>query len=314
MRTGRAMLGPGREAAGRRLRQRGPAPADRRLRGARAARARRSRPYDKASIKAIEKAHPDERPRHQPVERRRRSSGCVPGAHRGASQGAGEGGAHPGRGGSGGGAQHPPPGPPRARGLEKDGELSKDDLERAEKDLEKRTHDVIAEIDELLKHKETRAPRGVSKEATGPAAEPPEQPGAALVHVPLDRAIGLAGEAPMARTCEDQSLPRRPAREGVPHPRARTRRRRRSRPARAPYAEEPPRSAPRSAARRAAGGPVPTPRRSGLTELDVPAGPTSARRRPDRVGRSTARRAADAAAALDRAAHRRGPHDAGEHA
>jgi len=40
-------------------------------------------------------------------------------------------------------------------GFEKDGELSKDDLDRAEKELEKRTHDVIAEIDELLKHKET---------------------------------------------------------------------------------------------------------------------------------------------------------------
>ena len=38
--------------------------------------------------------------------------------------------------------------------LEKDGEISKDDLDRAEKDLEKRTHDVVAEIDELLKHKE----------------------------------------------------------------------------------------------------------------------------------------------------------------
>jgi ribosome recycling factor len=39
--------------------------------------------------------------------------------------------------------------------LEKDGELSKDDLDRAEKDLEKRTHEVVAEIDELLKHKES---------------------------------------------------------------------------------------------------------------------------------------------------------------
>jgi ribosome recycling factor len=38
--------------------------------------------------------------------------------------------------------------------LEKDGELSKDDLDRTEKDLEKRTHEVVAEIDELLKHKE----------------------------------------------------------------------------------------------------------------------------------------------------------------
>jgi ribosome recycling factor len=38
--------------------------------------------------------------------------------------------------------------------LEKDGEIGKDDLDRIEKDLEKRTHDVVAEIDELLKHKE----------------------------------------------------------------------------------------------------------------------------------------------------------------
>jgi ribosome recycling factor len=40
-------------------------------------------------------------------------------------------------------------------GLEKDGEISKDDLDRVEKDLEKRTHEVVAEIDDMLKHKET---------------------------------------------------------------------------------------------------------------------------------------------------------------
>jgi len=40
-------------------------------------------------------------------------------------------------------------------GLDKDGEISKDDLDRTEKDLEKRTHEVVAEIDEMLKHKET---------------------------------------------------------------------------------------------------------------------------------------------------------------
>ena len=39
--------------------------------------------------------------------------------------------------------------------LQKDGEISEDDLDRAEKDLEKRTHEVVAEIDELLKHKES---------------------------------------------------------------------------------------------------------------------------------------------------------------
>ena len=39
-------------------------------------------------------------------------------------------------------------------GLEKDGEISKDDLDRTEKELEKHTHEVVAEVDELLKHKE----------------------------------------------------------------------------------------------------------------------------------------------------------------
>jgi ribosome recycling factor len=38
--------------------------------------------------------------------------------------------------------------------LQKDGDLSKDELERVEKDLEKHTHEVIAEIDALLAHKE----------------------------------------------------------------------------------------------------------------------------------------------------------------
>jgi ribosome recycling factor len=38
--------------------------------------------------------------------------------------------------------------------LEKDGELSSDDLEWAEKELEKLTHDRTAEIDRLLAHKE----------------------------------------------------------------------------------------------------------------------------------------------------------------
>lgn len=38
--------------------------------------------------------------------------------------------------------------------LEKDGELSRDELERIEKDLEKSTHEVVAEVDQLLAHKE----------------------------------------------------------------------------------------------------------------------------------------------------------------
>jgi ribosome recycling factor len=38
--------------------------------------------------------------------------------------------------------------------LEKDGDISSDELERAEKDLEKLTHEQVAEIDRLLEHKE----------------------------------------------------------------------------------------------------------------------------------------------------------------
>jgi ribosome recycling factor len=38
--------------------------------------------------------------------------------------------------------------------LQKDGELSTDELERVEKDLEKITHDQVALIDQLLAHKE----------------------------------------------------------------------------------------------------------------------------------------------------------------
>jgi len=38
--------------------------------------------------------------------------------------------------------------------LEHDGDLSKDDLDRAEKELEKLTHETVDEIDRLLQHKE----------------------------------------------------------------------------------------------------------------------------------------------------------------
>ncbi|MGZ4677403.1 MAG: ribosome recycling factor [Acidimicrobiia bacterium] len=38
--------------------------------------------------------------------------------------------------------------------LEKNGDISRDELERIEKDLEKATHEVVAEVDQLLAHKE----------------------------------------------------------------------------------------------------------------------------------------------------------------
>jgi ribosome recycling factor len=39
-------------------------------------------------------------------------------------------------------------------GLEHDGEMSRDELDRLEKDLEKMTHDMVGEVDTLLAHKE----------------------------------------------------------------------------------------------------------------------------------------------------------------
>jgi ribosome recycling factor len=38
--------------------------------------------------------------------------------------------------------------------LEKDGEISSDELDRAEKDLERVTHEYVADIDRILQHKE----------------------------------------------------------------------------------------------------------------------------------------------------------------
>jgi ribosome recycling factor len=39
-------------------------------------------------------------------------------------------------------------------GLEKDGDISADDLTRAEKELDKATHSYEAEVDKALEHKE----------------------------------------------------------------------------------------------------------------------------------------------------------------
>jgi ribosome recycling factor len=38
--------------------------------------------------------------------------------------------------------------------LERDGDLSSDDLERVERDLEKLTHEQVGAVDKLLAHKE----------------------------------------------------------------------------------------------------------------------------------------------------------------
>ncbi len=60
-----------------------------------------------------------------------------------------------GRGRQGGAAQPAPGDPSRARALEKDGDLSEDELDRAEKELDKIIHVHEAEIDQALAVKET---------------------------------------------------------------------------------------------------------------------------------------------------------------
>ena len=42
----------------------------------------------------------------------------------------------------------------RAVAYEKDGEISSDELDRAEKDLERITHELVADVDRVLHHKE----------------------------------------------------------------------------------------------------------------------------------------------------------------
>ena len=75
--------------------------------------------------------------------------------------------------------------------LEKDGEISDDDLDRIEKELEKLTHDVVAEIDTLV----------------GPQGE-----GAARGLTPLRPVCGL--ERPPTRRCGECPLACRVAQRG----------------------------------------------------------------------------------------------------
>ena len=144
----------GREAHGRLLRHRGAAAAARRVPGARGPPAR-----DHPLRQGRRSAPSRRRIQHSDLGLNPSNDGQVirltlPAAHRRAPQGAGEGREAHGRGGPGRGAQPAPGGPPRPRGLEKDGDVSEDELARAEKELDKLTHAHEAEIDKALEHKE----------------------------------------------------------------------------------------------------------------------------------------------------------------
>ena len=111
-------------------------------------------PYDKGAMKAIEKAIQASDLGVNPSNDGAVIRLDVPAAHRGAAQGAREGREEPGRGRPGRGAQRAPGCRKELEAIEKDGEISQDELDRIEKDLEKLTHEVIAEIDEMVAHKE----------------------------------------------------------------------------------------------------------------------------------------------------------------
>ena len=94
-------------------------------------------------------------PRRQPEQRRQHHPGGVPRAHRGAPQGV-----HQGRQDQGRGRQDlDPHRPPQGQGDAstssiKDGEVGEDEGRRAEKELDDTTAKYVAQVDELLKHKE----------------------------------------------------------------------------------------------------------------------------------------------------------------
>ncbi len=112
-------------------------------------------PYDKRSLKAIEKAIQNSDLGINPS-----NDGTVirlvdPAADRGAPQGVRQGGQGQGRGRRGSPCATCA-GPPAtsSTGSRRTATITSDELERAEKDLDKVTQDSVAEIDRLLQHKE----------------------------------------------------------------------------------------------------------------------------------------------------------------
>ena len=190
--------------------------------------------------------------------------------------------------------------------LEKDGEISKDELDRVEKDLEKLTHEVVAEIDELLTHKEQELPRGLSS----------RRPRASLRGRLSGAVTGRGGRSSLggrrrrvrriACSEHDDERPEAPPAEGVRILGAEEAQaaveggpdRRHARGAAAPASPRPRRpttSSPRPASR------FPADRLPGDEPGTVDPVPRLPRRPTDRRGVGP-----DAAAALDRAADRRG--------
>ena len=113
------------------------------------------KPHDRNAMAAIEKAIRDSDLGVAPSNDGSGHPPGVPGAHRGAAQGVRQGREAHGRGRPGRRAQRAPRRPQAPRSApEKDGEISTDELDRAEKELEKITHEHVEEIDKALARKE----------------------------------------------------------------------------------------------------------------------------------------------------------------
>jgi ribosome recycling factor len=112
------------------------------------------KPHDRNALGAVEKGDPRQRSRCVAQQRRRGHPTQLPAAHRGAPQGVRQGRQAHGRGRTRRGPQHPSRRPQAPRGGREGREISQDELERAEKELEKVTHEHVERIDRASSRKE----------------------------------------------------------------------------------------------------------------------------------------------------------------
>ena len=105
------------------------------------------RPHDRNSLGADRKGDPRQRPRRVALQRRRRDPTQLSPAHRGAPPRVCEGCETHGRGRPYRGPQRAPRRPQGLESAEKVGVISADELERAEKELEKITHEHVDRIE-----------------------------------------------------------------------------------------------------------------------------------------------------------------------
>ena len=111
-------------------------------------------PFDKSALRNIEQAIRDSDLGVNPSNDGNIIRVVFPRAHRGAPQGVHQGRQDQGRGRQDLDPRRPPQGQGGHRQAVKDGEVGEDEGRRAEKELDDTTAKYVAQVDELLKHKE----------------------------------------------------------------------------------------------------------------------------------------------------------------